>query len=81
MRLELPPIRRKDRAVVAWCLSTHDVVLAKLAAGREHDFTFAVDAIREGLADPEQLRIGVDLMPERYRELTRERLERVLDRA
>ena len=80
VRLELPAIRRKDSTVVAWCLEVHDLVLAKLAAGRSHDFEFAVGAIRAGLVDPEQLHLGVDLMPESHRELTRERLRTVLAR-
>ena len=81
VRLELPAIRRTRRAVIAWCMSTHDLVLAKLAAGRQHDLEFAADAIREGLVDPQQLQLGVQLMPESHREVTRERLAIVLARS
>ena len=49
-------------------------MLAKLAAGREHDLEFAADALREGLVDPDQLRVGVDLIPESHREPTKKRL-------
>ena len=45
-------------------MDTADLVLEKLAAGRTHDFEFATEAIRAGLVDPEQLELGVDLMPE-----------------
>ncbi len=80
VRLELPPIRRKDCAVIAWCLEVHDLVLAKLAAGRPHDLEFAQEAIDSGLVDREQLHLGVGLMPDKHREVTRERLDRVLAR-
>ena len=92
LRLELPPIRRTRENVVAWCMASHDLVLAKLAAGRLHDDLhlqvvgaeqprpFAVDAIREGLVDRQQLELGVALMPESHREVTRERLAIALAR-
>ena len=74
VRLELPAIRSREGTVIAWCLEVHDLVLAKLAAGREHDLEFAADALREGLVDPDQLRLGVDLIPESHREPTKKRL-------
>jgi hypothetical protein len=78
VRLELPPILPRDRTVTAWCLDAQDLVLAKLAAGRQRDLEFAAEAIRAGLVDPMQLRLGVDLMPESHREPTRERLEGIV---
>jgi Nucleotidyltransferase of unknown function (DUF6036) len=77
VRLELPAILPREGTVVAWCLEAHDLVLAKLAAGRERDLGFAAEAIRAGLVDSTQLRLGVELMPETHRELTRERLDGV----
>lgn len=74
VRLELPAIRSRDKTVIARCLEIHDLVLAKLAAGREHDFEFVEGAMRAGLVDVDQLRLGVDLMPESHREVTQERL-------
>ena len=74
VRLELPAIRSREGTVIAWCLEVHDLVLAKLAAGREHDLEFAADALREGLVDPDQLRLGVDLIPESHREQAKKRL-------
>jgi len=62
-------------------MATHDLVLAKLAAGRSHDFEFAVDAIREGLVRAGQLELGVGLMPDSHRKDTRERLAPALERA
>jgi hypothetical protein len=80
VRLELPAIRPKDGTVVAWCLEVHDLVLAKLAAGRPHDVEFVEEAIRSRLVDPERLRLGVDLMPKSHREPTRERLAGLMAR-
>jgi hypothetical protein len=81
IRVELPAIVRKHGTVVAWCREVHDLVLAKLAAGRPHDFEFVEEAIRVQLVDTEQLRLGVDLMPASHREVTRERLTSVIERA
>lgn len=81
VRLVLPAIRPQEGMVTAWCLEIHDLVLAKLAAGRAHDIDFVGEAIRAGLVDPEQLRLGVDLMPQSHRKLTRERLDGVIARA
>lgn len=39
----------------AWCLEAHDLVLAKCAAGREHDWEFAKDAIVHGVVDAHEL--------------------------
>jgi hypothetical protein len=74
-RVELPALRKKDGTVVCWCLEVHDLVLAKLAAGRAHDYEFVDDALREGLVGLEQLRRGLDLMPDSDRERVRDRLE------
>ena len=81
VRLELPAIRPREGRVVVWCLEVHDLVLAKLAAGREHDFEFAVDALREGLVEEGQLRLGLDLMPESHRDQARARLDVVVARS
>jgi hypothetical protein len=72
--IELPAHNRRRGNVRAWCMEAHDLVLAKLAAGRPHDIEFATVAVSEGLVDPEQLELGLALMPEEYRERTRERL-------
>ena len=80
VRLEFPPFRRTDGRVVAWCLETHDLVLAKLAAGRPRDFEFAQDAIRAGIVDVDQLEVGVELMPESHRDRTRDALAIVCTR-
>lgn len=79
--IELPAINPRDGLVRAWCMEIHDLVLAKLAAGRPHDIEFAVEVVRSALVDREQLHLGLDLMPSAVRDLTRERLAGVLARA
>lgn len=79
--LRLPAIRPREGTIVVWYLEVHDLALAKLAAGRKHDYEFVEDALREELIDVEQLRLGVGLMPKRERRLVRERLEGLLARA
>jgi hypothetical protein len=78
VRIELPPVQRRKAQVIAWCLSTHDLALAKLAAGRQRDYDFVTELVRAGLVDPEQLELGIDFLPESHREATRDRLGGVL---
>lgn len=74
VRLEVPASGPKRDAAVAWCLEVHDLVLAKLAAGRPHDIEFVEEAVRSSLVDVDRLQRGVELMPETHRQLTGERL-------
>lgn len=80
IRLEVAAIPRSGETVTAWCLEVHDLVLAKLAAGRPHDLEFAEEAVRAHLVDIDQLRLGVDLVRDSHRELTRDRLEGIIAR-
>jgi hypothetical protein len=77
IRVEVPATVPKDGVVVAWCLEVHDLVLSKLAAGREHDIGFGADAVRAGIANLEQLELGIDLMPAHVRDSTRVGLARI----
>jgi hypothetical protein len=81
IRLEVPAVTTGGGTVVAWCIEVHDLVLAKLAAGRPHDVEFAGEAIQTGLADMQQLRIGLELMPQSHRDLTSERLTEAIARS
>jgi hypothetical protein len=74
VKVELSAAQRKGGTVVAWCLEKHDLILAKLAAGRPHDQQFVDSAIKSKLVDIEQLHLGVDLLPESHREIVRKRL-------
>lgn len=51
------------RGARGWCLEPHDLVLAKLAAGREKDWDFARTALEHGLVDPAVLRARVEDLP------------------
>jgi hypothetical protein len=49
----LVPVRsRRTRGATGWCLEVHDLVIAKLFAGREKDLAFATVAARHHLVDP-----------------------------
>lgn len=76
--VELPAMNPRNGTVKAWCMEVHDLVLAKIAAGRPHDLDFVEGAIRSGLVDLEQLDLWAALMPESDRELTRKRLTGVI---
>lgn len=69
------------RTITAWCLEPHDLVLAKLVAGRPHDRTFALGALRAGIVEPDRLRRGVPLLPSSVRRVVEERLEGVVAEA
>jgi hypothetical protein len=62
-------------ARAGWCLEPHDLLLAKLAAGRQRDWEFVEVAIRHGLATISALRERVDLMPDSDRVRVRTALE------
>lgn len=64
----VPAIRRRDGEAIGWCLSLHDLMLAKIVAGRPHDFDFVEAALREGLVTIDELELGVPMMPVSSRE-------------
>lgn len=48
----LVPLRNANTGgATGWCLEPHDLVLAKLVAGREKDWAFARSAVESGLVD------------------------------
>jgi hypothetical protein len=51
------------RAPIAFCLEMHDLVLAKLAAGRERDWEFARVCVHRGLCDVQILLERSDQLP------------------
>jgi hypothetical protein len=73
-RVELPGLRQRDGSAVGWYLEVHDLVLAKLVAGREHDIDFALEALRAGLVDLGRLERGLELMSTSDRERAEPRL-------
>lgn len=63
VRVEVPQRAVSKVRAVALCLEPHDLVLAKLAAGRARDWDFARDAVAAGLVDPAVLRVRVHDLP------------------
>jgi hypothetical protein len=60
----LVPIQNDNtRQATGLCLEKHDLVLSKLAAGREKDYRFVAAALREGIVDPTVLQDRVSMMP------------------
>ncbi len=45
----------RDDEAVGWCMEAHDLVLAKLVAGRDRDLEFAQEAIRHEIVHPQEL--------------------------
>jgi hypothetical protein len=78
IRLEVQDALGPNAPAVAWCLEVHDLALAKLAAGRSHDYEFVEEAVRAGLLDEEQLGLGVDLLPASHQGSVRDRLAGIL---
>lgn len=64
-------------AAVAWCIAPHDLVLSKLAAGREKDVDFARAAVAEHVVSPAGLLAGAAYLPEEARERVRMTLSRI----
>lgn len=53
----LVPIRNEATGgATGWCLDPHDLVLAKLVAGRHKDLAFASEAAAAGMLDLDELR-------------------------
>ncbi len=60
--VHVPLHGRHGAEAIGWCMEANDLVLAKLAAGRDRDMQFAEEAIGHGLAQPrELLRRAADL--------------------
>jgi hypothetical protein len=60
----LVPIRNDNtRQATGLCLEAHDLVLSKLAAGREKDYRFVSDALGEKIVEAETLRERLEAMP------------------
>lgn len=72
IRLDVVAVTRKpDQIATAWCMEIHDIVMAKLAAGRDHDIEYARAAVAAGLVQQNRLLALIDSMPDSHRERTR----------
>jgi len=65
VRVEVPPRLGSKPKPIAYCPEIHDLVLSKLAAGRERDIDYAREAKAHGLVDPTVLSERVGDMPVR----------------
>jgi hypothetical protein len=80
--VRVPPLTAHDSEATGWCMEAHDLVLAKLAAGRERDIEFAEEAIRRDIVQPQELLRRVrDLPVGEHQEHVRSLLQSVIDRA
>ena len=81
-RLVRVEVERSDGGVaVAWALEPHDLVLAKLAAGRQQDYDFAVGALRANLVESVELLRRCEGLEVAMRDDVRRRIEGVASRA
>jgi len=81
-RLVRVEVGRIDGGVaVAWALEPHDLVLAKLAAGRQQDYDFAVGALRAHLVESLELLRRCEGLKVSIRDDVRRRIEGVTSRA
>jgi hypothetical protein len=82
--VHVPLVVGRKAQATGWCMEAHDLVLAKLTAGRDRDLDFAVQAIRNDIVEPEALlRRVADLPPldEQYQDHVRSLLEGVIAKA
>jgi len=81
-RLVRVEVGRIDGGVaVAWALEPHDLVLAKLAAGRQQDYDFVVGALRAHLVESLELLRRCEGLKVSIRDDVRRRIEGVTSRA
>ena len=63
VRVEVPHRLGSKRKPIAYCPEIHDLVLSKLAAGRERDIDYARQAKAHGLVDPAVLCERIEDLP------------------
>lgn len=79
-RRRLVPLRSaRTRGATGWCLEVHDLLIAKLVAGREKDLEFAAAAARHRLAERRLLeeRLAETRLDERLRPVVAARIARI----
>lgn len=58
----VPITNDNTRGATGWCMEPHDLVVSKLAAGRDRDIEYARAAIRAGIVDPRVLRDRIGML-------------------
>lgn len=61
--VRVPLLAGHDAEATGWCLEAHDLVLAKLTAGRARDMEFAEAAIHHDIVQPRELLRRVRYLP------------------
>jgi hypothetical protein len=61
--VRVPLLAGQENEATGWCMEAHDLVLAKLAAGRTRDMEFAEEAIRHDIVKPRELLRRVRHLP------------------
>jgi hypothetical protein len=61
--VRVPLLAGHGTVATGWCLEAHDLVLAKLAAGRARDMEFAEAAVRHDIVRPQELLKRVRYLP------------------
>jgi hypothetical protein len=61
--VRVPLLVGHETEATGWCMEAHDLVLAKLAAGRARDIEFAEEAIRHNIVQPRELLRRVPCLP------------------
>ncbi len=81
--VRVPLVVGHDAEATGWCMEAHDLVLAKLTAGRQRDMEFAEEAVRGEIVQPQELLRRVRDLPldDRHREHVRSLLESVIAKA
>jgi hypothetical protein len=64
VKVGIPARPGRSEGAIAYCLETHDLVLAKCVAGRDRDWQFAQDALDAGLVQTDELLRRVPEIPE-----------------
>lgn len=77
----VPPLLSGGEPPTAWFMEVHDLALSKLAAGREKDVDFVIEALAASIVDARQLRLGLPLMSDTDRERASNLLDVVISRA
>jgi len=82
VRVDIPPRPGQSEGPVALCVEIHDLMLAKCAAGRDHDWRFVHDALAAELVQVEELHRRLQDLPEPPvdREHVRKMLEGIVAR-
>jgi hypothetical protein len=74
----LVPISNENTQLsTGWCLEAHDLIVSKLAAGREKDLDFVASTLRHRLVEPARIAERIAALPDSHREMALDRFRRI----